>query len=358
VDRDRFQRIFVAADATLREAFEAIDAGAIEIALVGDEERRLVGVVTDGDLRRALLRGTTIDDPIDPIVARKPVTAPVGTPIAELLALMDARAVTQVPLMDEAGCVADVAFLRELLREAPGATADDSKVVIMAGGEGRRLRPLTDDTPKPMLKVGDRPLLETVLGQVRESGFNKVLMAVGYRADVIKDHFGNGGEFGVDIEYVQEDEPLGSAGALQLVRDQLDEPFIVLNADLLTNVNLGALLAFHREEGNVVTIGVRQYVLQVPYGVVDIQDGAVAGLREKPTESYFVNAGLYAVSPAAVKLLPAELRQFHMTDLVDAALAAGERVGSVPVREYWLDIGQLADYDRAHEDHATYFVAK
>ncbi|MEA2479175.1 MAG: hypothetical protein QOJ07_1097 [Thermoleophilaceae bacterium] len=356
MDRERFQRIFVAPDATVRQAFEAIDAGAVEIALVCDGERRLAGTITDGDLRRALLRGTGLDDPITPIVHPDPVTAPLGTPREELLALMTERAVAQVPLIED-GCVTDLAIIRNLLQDTAGRT-DDHKVVVMAGGEGRRLRPLTEDVPKPMLTVGDRPLLETVLGQVRESGFHRVLLAVGYRADVIEDHFGDGTGFGLDIDYIREEQPLGSAGALQLVREQLDEPFIVMNADLLTNVNLGALLRYHHEESNVVTIGVRQYVLQVPYGVVDMDGGEVTGLREKPEVSYFVNAGLYAVSPEAVQLLPAELSQFHMTDLVDAALAARQRVGSFPVREYWLDIGQLADYDRAHDDHATYFVGK
>jgi dTDP-glucose pyrophosphorylase len=355
VDPDRFERIFVSLDSTVRETVEAIDAGAVEIALVADGERRLIATVSDGDVRRALLRGTKLDDPVAGLAHRDATSAPAGTPRDELLALMTERGIEQIPLIND-GRVVDLAFMRDLVRGDPGA--DDRKVVIMAGGEGLRLRPLTDETPKPMLQVGDGPLLETVLGQVKRAGFGKVLMAVRYRADVIEDHFGDGSDFGVEIDYVREEKALGSAGALQLVRDQLDEPFVVLNADLLTNVNLGALLRYHEEEGDAVTIGVRQYLLEVPYGVVDIDDGAVTGLREKPSVGFFVNAGLYAVSPAAVELLPPEVRQFDMTDLVAAALAAGKRVGSFPIREYWLDIGQLADYERADADHATYFVAK
>jgi NDP-sugar pyrophosphorylase family protein len=207
-----------------------------------------------------------------------------------------------------------------------------------------------------MLPIADKPLLETVLAQVRDAGFQRVLMAVNYRADVIEDHFGDGREFGVEIDYVREQDRLGSAGALQLVREQLDRPFVVMNADLLTKVNLGALLRFHLAESNVITLAVRRYELEVPYGVVDIEGTQVQGLREKPSLGFFVNAGIYAVSPEAVEFLPARLAEFQMTDLIEAALAAGAPVGSFAIREYWLDIGQLTDYQRADEDHATYFA--
>jgi dTDP-glucose pyrophosphorylase len=350
VNPARFEKIFVGPGATVREAVEAIDAGAIEIALVADDERRLVGTVTDGDVRRALLAGTGLDEPVAPIAHAEPVTAEDGTSEDLLLALMTERSVEQIPLLRD-GRVVDVAFIRELVSSSQA----EGPVVLMAGGPGERLRPLTEETPKPMLPVADRPLLETVLAQVREAGFQRVLMAVNYRAEVIESHFGDGREFGVEIDYVREPERLGSAGALQLVREQLDRPFVVMNADLLTKVNLGALLRFHVAEGNVLTLAVRRYELEVPYGVVDIEGARVQGLREKPSLGFFVNAGIYAVSPAAVDLLPASLREFQMTDLIEAALAAGAPVGSFAIREYWLDIGQLGDYERAHEDHATYF---
>jgi NDP-sugar pyrophosphorylase family protein len=221
-----------------------------------------------------------------------------------------------------------------------------------------RLRPLTEDTPKPMLPVGDRPLLDTVVSQIRDAGFRRLYMSVNYRADVIEEHFGDGSAHGVDIDYVHEPHALGSAGALQLVREELDRPFLVLNADLLTKVNLSSLMRFHREEGNLVTVGVRQYRLEVPYGVVDFDGTAVTGLQEKPGLSFFVNAGIYAVDPGAVDLLPPTLSEVNMTDIIDAALAGGHRVGGFPIREYWLDIGQLSDYERSQHDHATVFARR
>jgi NDP-sugar pyrophosphorylase family protein len=208
-----------------------------------------------------------------------------------------------------------------------------------------------------MLPVGDddRPLLETTLRQLAGSGFRRILLTVNYKADIIRNHFGDGQRFGVDISYVEEERPLGSAGAIGLARDALNEPFIVMNADLLTSVSLAALIRTHIREGNLLTVGLRQYKLQVPYGVVELDGERVAALREKPTLSFLVNAGIYAVDPRAVDLLPDTETMVHMTDLVEAALARGEPVGSFPLREYWLDIGQLSDYERAHSDHATYF---
>jgi NDP-sugar pyrophosphorylase family protein len=285
-------------------------------------------------------------------VHRTPVTAPAGTDSARLLQVMTERGVDQIPLMD-GDQVVDVAFIRDLVRE--GEESEPSPVVLMAGGKGTRLRPLTEQTPKPMLSVGGRPLLERVLEQVREAGFSRVLVAVNYRADVIEEHFGDGSQFGIDIAYLREDRPLGSAGALRLAGSELDRPFVVMNADLLTNVNLAALMRFHREEGNVVTVGVRQYILELPYGVIDLDGTRVVALREKPKPRYLVNAGVYAVNPRVLSLMPAEKMAFDMTDVIEAALANGLRVGGFPVREYWLDIGQLGDYERAESDHATYF---
>jgi dTDP-glucose pyrophosphorylase len=350
VDPDRFPRLLLGPDATVRDAITCIDAGAIEIACVVDAERRLLGVITDGDVRRGLLRGLQLEQGLDAIIHREPTTAAAGTTHERLLRMMAEHHLEQLPLLDGDGRLVDVAFLRHLVEQR-----SDSPVVLMAGGQGQRLRPLTDETPKPMLPVGDKPLLETVLSQVREAGFGKVLMAVNFQAQVIEEHFGDGQDVGLEISYLHEPHALGSAGALNLARSELDEPFIVMNADLLTNVNLSALLTFHRDGGDLITVGVRRFELEVPYGVVEIEDGRVSSLREKPAFGFFVNAGVYAVQPAAVALLPSELEAFNMTDLVDAALAQGARVGSFPIREYWLDIGQLADYQRAHSDHATYF---
>lgn len=352
----RVDDVLVADTATIREAIERIDAGAIEIALVVDGDRRLVGTVTDGDVRRALLTGCGLDDPVTSIVHRDPVTAPVGADRAELLRLMTEHGIDQIPLIRDRR-VLGVSFLRDLVEDAAGipAAENDHPVVLMAGGLGVRLRPLTADTPKPMLTVGDRPLLDTVLGQVRDAGFSRVFVAVNYRAEIIEGHLGDGSQLGLDITYLREDEPLGTAGALRLAAPELDRPFAVMNADLLTNVKLAALMRFHREERNLMTVGVRRYVLDVPYGVVELQETQLASVSEKPQLSFLVNAGIYALDPGVRSLFRDLPESFNMTDLLERALATEARVGGFPVREYWLDIGALADYDRAHADHATHF---
>jgi dTDP-glucose pyrophosphorylase len=354
MDPTRFEQILVKPGATVREAITSIDAGAIEIALVVDERRRLIGTVTDGDVRRALLAGTTLDDPIDAIVHTDPLTAPEGSDPASLLQLMTAEGIEQVPLMRDTEVV-DIAFMRDLLTGA--GREGGHPVVLMAGGRGSRLHPLTESTPKPMLPVGDRPLLERLITQVHDAGFSRVLIAVNYQADVIEKHLGDGSEFGVEIGYLRENEPLGSAGALKLAGAELDRPFVVMNADLVTNVNLSALLGFHRDEANAITVGVRQYALEVPYGVVTLEGTRITSLAEKPTQSFFVNAGIYAVDPQVVALaIKGGEDRFDMTDVIDAALDAGMRVGGFAVREHWIDIGQLADYERAESEHTTVFT--
>lgn len=354
MDPARLERTFLEPQANLRAAIERIDAGAIEIALVLDEEGRLLGTVTDGDVRRALLAGAALEDPVEAIVHHDPVSADAATDDRALLRLMTEHSVDQIPLVEDERVV-DVAFLRDLVTATGHAAMAENPVVLMAGGAGMRLRPLTERTPKPMLPVGDRPLLKTALDQISSAGFHRVLIAVNHHAEVIEEHFADGSRFGVDIAYLRESAPLGSAGALRLAAAELDRPFIVMNADLLTNVRLPALMRFHREEENIVTVGVRRYALDLPYGVVEMDGTRVRSLREKPRLSFFVNAGLYAVDPTAISLVSTLPERFDMTDLLDAALAARARVGGFPVREYWLDVGHLADYDRAHEDHATHF---
>jgi dTDP-glucose pyrophosphorylase len=351
MDPTRLEQIFVSPGATVREAIKCIDGGAIEIALVADPRRRLIGTVTDGDVRRALLAGATLEDPIDSIVHRDPVTAPYGIEAAGLLTLMTSRGIDQVPLIEN-GRVVDVAFMRDLIAKDE---KDDHPVVLMAGGRGTRLYPLTENTPKPMLPVGDKPLLERVVGQVRNAGFSRVLIAINYRGDVIEEHFGDGSRYGVEIDYLREHEPLGSAGALRLASAELDRTFVVMNADLLTNVNLAALMRFHVQETNALTVGVRQYALELPYGIAELDGTRIVSLDEKPTHTFFVNAGIYVVDPVVVRLMSDSAGRFDMTDLIDAALAAELRVGGFPIREYWIDIGQLADYQRAESDHATMF---
>jgi dTDP-glucose pyrophosphorylase/CBS domain-containing protein len=349
----RLADFFISADATIRAAAVCIDRNAKGIALVVSQDRRLVGTVTDGDIRRAILAGTSLDLPVQRLLEQRvstryprPITACVGTPNVELVRLMNEHSVRQIPLLDEHGRVVNLAVLSDLVKEYELPLT----AVIMAGGFGTRLRPLTEDLPKPMLPVGDRPLMEHILNQLRQAGIRRVNITTHYLPEKITEYFGNGQAFGVELNYVAEDRPLGTAGALGLMQPPI-EPLLVINGDILTRVDFRAMLKHHREYHADLTVAVRQYGLQVPYGVIECDGPHVRQVREKPVVNFLVNAGIYLLEPVVCRYIPNGMR-FDMTDLIQRLLDEGRPVVSFPVVEYWLDIGQHTDYERAQEDVA------
>ena len=349
IDPTPIEKVSIAPGATIREAMKRINANTRGIVLVLDEDRRLLGTVTDGDIRRGVLAGIGLDAEVRILMdlrksAAAPVTAPLDTSAAQLLHLMREHSIHQVPLLDAEGRAAGLAIMDDLIKavEAP------VRAVVMAGGFGKRLLPLTDETPKPMLHVGDKPILERIVNQLRDAGVQLVSMTTHFRPEVIQQHFGDGGDFGVGIQYVQENEPLGTAGALSLVEEQ-QEPLLVINGDILTDIDFRAMIAFHREHHADLTVAVREFDVEVPYGVVESDGAVVTGLQEKPVFKFFVNAGIYLLEPAVRAHIPAG-RRFDMTDLITHLLSLGRPVVSFPVVEYWLDIGRHADYERAQED--------
>jgi dTDP-glucose pyrophosphorylase/CBS domain-containing protein len=330
---------------TLRDVVATIDRYASGIALVADAERRLLATLTDGDIRRAMLAGLGLENTVDELLERRvaepaPLTAAAGSTSAELVGLMQAASVRQIPLLDNDGHIAGLASLEDLvdLSEPPlGA-------VVMAGGFGRRLAPLTDDTPKPMLPVGGRPLLEHIIVQLRDAGIDHVRVTTHYLGDIIARHFGNGEAFGVDIEYVSEEEPLGTAGALGLVEPA--GPLLVMNGDLVTRVDFKAMHRFHDEHQASMTVALRPYEVHVPFGLVQLDGEEIVGIEEKPAVRGFVNAGIYLVSPEACRTIRKGER-LDMPELIDRLASSGRRVVGFPLREYWLDVGQLSDYQQA-----------
>jgi NDP-sugar pyrophosphorylase family protein len=251
-----------------------------------------------------------------------------------------------IPLVDGDGRVADIALLKDLAldRRLP------LRALVMAGGFGTRLKPLTDDRPKSMLPVGDRPLLEMIVEQLEQAGIRQINLATHYRADMIERHFGDGRQFNVEIQYVNEGEPLGTAGALGLLEGpDSGEPILVINGDIVTQVNFRAMLDFHRVHAADMTVAVRPFEIKVPYGVIAVSDVMVTGISEKPVIRSFVNAGIYLVN-SDVRRVIANGERCDMTDIISRLLAAGRRVVSFPLREYWIDIGQADDYAQAVAD--------
>jgi len=354
-NRPRFDPadLYLEPDASIQDAVQRIDSsGRLSIALIVDDEGRLLNTLTDGDIRRGLLAGLSLTDSVATLVAIKastphplPVTAPRSCSPKTLMDLMTARGVRQLPIVSSEGRVVDIVTLEDIMpdRQLPALRA-----VVMAGGFGKRLHPLTDSTPKPMLPVAGRPLVELLVDQLRDAGIKRINVSTHYRAEAIMDHFGNGAAFGVDITYMQEDSPLGTAGALGLM-ERPSEPVLVMNGDILTDIDFRAMHCYHQKLGAAMTVAVRRYQVQVPYGVIDSDGPNVVGIREKPEIGFFVNAGIYLLEPEVYAHIPAN-KHLDMTDLIETLIENGQRVSSFPVREYWLDIGQHADYERAQDD--------
>jgi dTDP-glucose pyrophosphorylase/CBS domain-containing protein len=348
---NELQALYLSPDQSIRMAMICIGKGRCGIALVVDKERHLLGTITDGDVRRAVLEGKDLESPVSALLLSKistqypkPVTAQLGAKREKLLELLHKNALRQLPILDSAGRIVDLVMIDDLI------PIQDLQLqaVIMAGGLGTRLRPLTEDLPKPMLPVGGKPLMELVIEQLRQVGIRRVNITTNYKAEKISDHFGDGSSFGVELNYVNEDRPLGTGGALGLI-DVPTEPMLVINGDILTQVDFRAMLAYHREHRAVMTIAVRQYDIKVPYGVIECEGSRVCALKEKPQIYFLVNAGVYLLEPKVFEFIP-KGEHFNMTDLIQQLLDADHIVASFPIIEYWLDIGQLADYEQAQDD--------
>ena len=342
----------VTPDMSVRQAVAQIDRGGEGFALVIEGDGRLLATITDGDVRRSLLQGLDLDATVQSFLKEKsarpwpePITAPIGSSPVALLRLMGERAIRHVPLVDDRDKVVALALLSRFVRQRELPL----KAVIMAGGLGTRLRPLTEGTPKPMLPVGDRPLLQRIVEQLGQAGIRSIDITTHYEPEKIQQHFGDGSSFGTLLRYCHESEPLGTAGALRQLPVEREEPLLVINGDVLTTVNFRAMFDYHREHGAGITMGVRRYAMEVPYGVVDCDGPLVKEIREKPEFSFFVNAGIYLVEPEVRALIP-ENQRFDMTDLIERLTESGGRAVSFPIHEYWLDIGRHDDYERAQAD--------
>jgi len=311
----------------------------------------LLGTVTDGDIRRGLLRGLGLEAPIDAIMKRDPLTAKPKTGREKLLATMADRMLRQIPLLDADGRVVGLALIDELIRPASGRR---NPVVLMAGGIGSRLMPLTKSAPKPLLSVGDKPLLETILEGFVKQDFRRFFISVNYKAQMIKEHFGDGRKWDADIRYLEEDRPLGTAGALRLLPERPKEPMIVMNGDLLTRVNFHHLLDYHGQSASKATMCVREYDFEVPFGVVEIEDNRIRSLDEKPVHNFFVNAGIYVLDSEVVDLIPAG-ETCDMTALFESIIGEGLPAVAFPIREYWLDVGSVDQLKRANWEFESLF---
>tara|TARA_R110000764_G_scaffold109055_3_gene195055 strand:+ start:17891 stop:18943 length:1053 start_codon:yes stop_codon:yes gene_type:complete len=329
----------------IRDALAVIDSEALRIALVVDSDSCLVGVVTDGDIRRGLLKNLTLSDAVELIMNKSPLTIIQNTPRKDAVRMMQSKGILAIPVVNEMKIVG-----LETLQKMGGQQSKLNPVFLMAGGFGTRLKPLTDNCPKPMLKVGEKPILEVMLNSFIKSGFVNFYISTHYLPEMIREHFGDGSKWDIKITYVHEETPLGTGGALGLLPiDTPDLPLILINGDVLTNVDFERVLEFHNKHRAAATMCVRDYEYQVPFGVINGEGNKIISMVEKPVQRFFVNAGIYIVSPEIRHSVQQNIR-IDMPTLLEQFISKSHDVLMFPVHEYWLDIGRIEDYNRAQID--------
>lgn len=345
----KIDEIKINQNASIKEALEVIDKGAIKVAVVLSDDGLLLGMLNDGDIRRALLKGMSLGDSIAGIINKHPVVANINDTKERILELANEKKLHQIPIISN-GKLVGIQDIREFL--AP--KNKPNKVILMVGGLGTRLRPLTNDVPKPMLDVGNKPILHTIVENFAKYGYTDIIMCVNYKSEIIKEYFGNGDKFGVKIEYVLESKRMGTAGALSLLKERPKDDFFVMNGDLLTNVNFEYLHEYHKDSNALASICIRKYEMQVPYGVVNVRANKVTSIEEKPTQSFFVSAGIYMFSPIVLDFIPKGVF-YDMPTLFSELLKHDFPIHPFPIREYWLDIGRMDEYRRANDEYEGVF---
>ncbi|WP_448761682.1 nucleotidyltransferase family protein [Acinetobacter tandoii] len=330
---------------TILKALELLDLYALRIVLVVDEDNHLLGSITDGDIRRGLLKGQDVHASVETIMHITPYSIEEGELTnRQIFEIMREKRYLALPVL-KAGQLVNIITLEDLISRK----RKENPVFIMAGGFGTRLRPLTDKCPKPMLPVGGKPLLETIVLSLKEQGFYKFYISTHYLPEIIREHFGTGEKFDVQIQYVHENDPLGTGGALSLLpKEEINLPFVVINGDVLTNMNFGKLLDFHEKNQSIATMCVREFQYQIPYGVVNSEDNVIQSMTEKPSYFFDINTGIYVISPELLAQVNAEF--IGMPTILEQQIALQQKVTSYPLHEYWLDIGHMEDYNRAQRD--------
>ena len=350
---DSLRKLCIGVDAPITTAVAVLTHGGHQIALIVDAADRLLGIVTDYDIRQAILKNVELTTAVGTVMQRSPIVARVGASETEVAAIIRRHKVAQLPIVDADDRVVDIHFLQEYLQMG---MPNDSFAVIMAGGLGSRLRPMTASTPKPLLQVGGRPILFILLDQILAEGFQQIYVTVNYKSETIEEAIAKEEKYLDRVVIVREEKALGTAGSLSLVPQTRTTPFCLLNADLLTNVSLRAMLRYHRQESNMITVATKLEKNVIPYGVVEQDGSRIVKMSEKPSFSYFINTGVYVIDPAVLAFIPQDTH-IDMTDVVEHALSDGKRVGAFPVHEYWLDIGNHEQYARAQEDYPNHFPA-
>jgi len=334
-------KYFISPRSSIRDAIEVIDNGAAQVALVVDSNKKLLGLVTDGDVRRGIIKNLSLDGAVSSIMTNSPLVLSLGAKKAEILQLMREKLIHHIPLVDGNGCICSLEVLDDLLKKR----SLSNPVVIMAGGKGERLGSLTKNCPKPMLEVNGKPILETILEKCIDAGFNNFYFSVNYLKDKIIEYFETGEKWGVNITYLEEDEPLGTCGSLKLLPNNLVDDILVLNGDVLTDLEYDRFMTYHQKSSNAMTVSTRSHRVRIPFAVMTSSGAKLERFVEKPMYDFQVNAGVYILNPSLIEKIPSKF--YNMTDLVDDLLDSKSAVGVFPIHENWKDIGNPIDFKEA-----------
>ena len=331
-------------ECTLQEAIKVLDAAALRIVLILDINKKLLGTLTDGDVRRALLNNYPLNTPVKELMNKNPKKAECTWSQSHILSIMNKYKLLQLPIINEQGQVVSLFTLPQILEKQ----SFDNPVFLMAGGFGKRLLPLTENVPKPMLKLNGKPIMERIILNFIESGFSRFFISTHYKPKAIYDYFGNGEKWGIDIDYIYEEKPLGTGGALGLLpHSEINTSLIMINGDVMTSTNFSSLIDFHNTNNAEATICVREYEHQVPYGVITNEGIKIKKIIEKPIHNFFINAGVYVLSPEFIRGVKKNYK-VDMPNLLQNIINKGQRVNMFPIHEQWIDIGRLDDYKRAN----------
>jgi dTDP-glucose pyrophosphorylase len=345
----RWKEALCSQDESLEVLLQKVDAAGTQMGFVLDDTQKLVGIVSDGDVRRALLKGETLATPIKQVMNRNPKIANVNLSRSGLIAILDKHVIQQLPIVNDDGILVDVVTKFDL----SSFRKRQNLVVIMAGGLGTRLMPLTENRPKPLIEIGGKPILETIIDVASEQGFENFLIAVGYKGNMIEEFFGDGSEKGLHISYLREESSLGTAGALSLMTEAPQQTFIVMNGDVLNRIDLDALIETREQQKAIIAVAARESETLIPYGVIEDAAGKLVSMVEKPTLRHLINTGVYACSPDLLSHCPHN-QPLSMVDLIDHLLLSKIDVAVYRTDAYWLDIGRLEELDRAQREWKSF----
>ncbi|WDV47625.1 nucleotidyltransferase family protein [Clostridiaceae bacterium M8S5] len=345
----KLDNVLILPDTKIKETMEIIDKNSLQIAVVVDENNRLLGTVTDGDIRRGILNGVSIKEKVTKIMNVTPIATNEDVTKDEIIKILSENKLHHLPILDKEGRVKRIEFLDKLLKYQKR----ENWIILMVGGLGRRLRPLTENCPKPMLRIKNKPLLEIVIKHFMTQGFYKFCLCINYKGNCIKNYFKDGSQLGIKIKYICEQKAMGTAGSLSMFNEKIHEPVIVMNGDILTKVNFNLLIDFHLENKGDATIAVHNYDFQIPYGEVKVNNGKLIGFEEKPVYTSYVNAGIYVLNPYLLKKIPDSY--FDMNQLFKVMLESNQIITVFPIREYWIDIGSIKDFNKAKLDYDEVF---